>query len=123
MHIQGLVLVFLGLWTSVGCVPLNAAASKHLSERSPLQSIDNQNEGNVLRHANDRIRKREDDSGAIVNAIIKYDDDEIAKREDDSGAIVNAIVKYDDDEITKREDDSGAIVNAIVKYDDDEITK
>ena len=120
MHIQALVLVFLALWTSVGCVPLNAgrnafpshdsyigakergiAASRHLTERSPIQSIENQNEGNVLRYANEKIRKREDDSGAIVNAIVKYDDDEITKREDDSGAIVNAIVKYDDDEITK----------------------
>ena len=118
MHIQALVLTFLGLWRSIGCVPLNAgriafpshdshvvakppgiAASRHLTERSPVQSTENQNQANILRYANDKIRKREDDSDAIINRIINYDDDEITKREDDSGAIVNAIIKYDDDEI------------------------
>ena len=47
------------------------------------------------------MRKREDDSGVIVNAVVEYSDDKIVKREDDSGAIVNAVVEYDDDEITK----------------------
>ena len=120
MHIQALVLIFVGLWSCTSCVPLYAgriafpthnshvrakaqwiAASGHLTERSPIQAIDNQNQENTLRHANGGIRKREDDSGAIVNAVVEYDDDKITKREDDSGAIVNAVVEYDDDEITK----------------------
>ena len=76
-------------------------ASGHLTERSPIKAIDNLNQENTLRHAKAGIRKREDDSGAVVNAVVEYDDDKIVRREDDSGAVVNAVVEYDDDEITK----------------------
>ena len=120
MHIQALVLTFLGLWRSIGCVPLNAgriafpshdshviakspgiAASRHLTERSAVQSTENQNQENILRYANDKIRKREANSDAMLNRIISYDDDEIAKREANSDAMLNRIILYDDDEIAK----------------------